>query len=89
MTTQEKRIFKLAGALAGLLKKTRRVDLRGGHWEIGYDFAHKPRLRWHYNSSGDDPFEIIPSTKQIVGLGALDYAYAEKKLGEAIERLAQ
>jgi hypothetical protein len=85
VTSQEMRLFKLAQALVPKLKK-KPIPLRGGHWEIGYDFAKKPHVVWQANSRNRDRFALIPSERRILGLGALRYGYAEKKLAEALDR---
>jgi hypothetical protein len=78
----------MAGDLVPRLKKRETLELPGGRWEIGYDFAKSPRLIWTYNGRSHEPFAVIPSQKRIVGLGALRYGYAERKLVEARQRLA-
>jgi hypothetical protein len=83
VTAQESRIFKLAGELIAPLRKRQSLALRGGTWEFGHDFAKTPRLIWSYSGRRAQPFAIVPSQKKIIGLGALRYAYAEKKLAEA------
>lgn len=83
MTAQESRIFKLAGDLIAPLRRRRSLPLRGGQWEFGHDFARTPRLIWSYSGRRAEPFAIVPSQKRIIGLGALRYGYAEKKLAEA------
>ena len=83
MTAQESRIFKLAGEVLAPLRRRHSLALRGGTWEFGHDFAKTPRLIWSYSGRRSQPFAIVPSQKKIIGLGALRYAYAEKKLAEA------
>jgi hypothetical protein len=83
VTTQENRIFKLAGELVAPLRRRGSLALRGGQWEFGHDFAKTPRLIWSYSGRRGQPFAIVPSQKRIIGLGALRYSYAEKKLAEA------
>jgi hypothetical protein len=83
MTAQESRIFKLAGELVAPLRRRGALALRGGQWEFGHDFAKTPRLIWSYSGRRSQPFAIVPSQKKVIGLGALRYPYAEKKLIEA------
>jgi len=87
LTTQERRIHKLADALVPKLKRRRCLELKGGRWEIGYDFASIPRLVWIYSAHRKEPFAIVPDRGEIIGLGALQYGYAEKKLKAAVERV--
>jgi hypothetical protein len=87
-TAQEKRILRLAEALVPRLKKAETLALKGGRWEIGYDFDRTPRLVWQFNTRNRDRFAVVPARQEIVGLAALRYGYAEKKLSEAVERLS-
>ena len=86
-SAQERRIHKLAEALVPKLKRRRCLELKGGRWEIGYDFAKTPRLVWIYSAHRKAPFAIVPKTKEIIGLGALRLGYAEHKLKAAMERI--
>jgi len=87
LSTQEKRIHELAGELVPILKRRDNLKLRGGAWELGYDFAQTPRLVWSYSGRRSPPFAVIPSQKRIIGLGPLRYGSAERKLREAKRQL--
>ena len=89
LSTQEQRIHKLADALVPKLKRRKCLELTGGRWEIGYDFAKTPRLVWIYRTPRKEPFAIVPKTRRIIGLGALQYGYAEQKLKAAMERVGR
>jgi len=87
LSTQEQRIHKMAAALVAPLKRRKYLELRGGRWEFATDFTKTPRLLWIYGSHRKEPFAIVPSERQIIGLGPLHYGYAEQKLKAAQERL--
>lgn len=87
LNAQERRIHKLADALVPKLKRKRCIELKGGRWEIGYDFAKTPRLVWIYSAHRKEPFAIVPKTHEIIGLGPLHYGYAEQKLKAAQDHL--
>ena len=79
----------LADALVAKLKRRRCLELKGGRWEMGYDFAKTPRLVWIYSAHRKEPFAIVPSKREIVGLGPLHFGYAEQKLMAAVESMAR
>lgn len=88
LSKQERRIFDLAARLLPRLKRRKCLELRGGRWEFGTDFAKTPRLQWSYSGRRKPPFAVIPAERRILGLGPLHYRYAEKKLAEAKSRLS-
>lgn len=87
MNAQEKRIHKIADAVIPRLKRRKCLALSGGRWDIGYDFANTPRLVWTYSAHRKEPFAIIPAEHAIVGLGPLQFGYAEQKLRAAADHL--
>jgi hypothetical protein len=89
LSTQERRIHKLADQLVPKLKRRGCLEVKGGRWEIGYDFAKTPRLVWIYSTHRKEPFAIVPKTHEIIGLGALQYGYAEQKLKAAVEKVGK
>jgi hypothetical protein len=83
LSSRERRIHDRARAVIAKLKKTEVLALRGGTWELLYDFAKTARLVWNARGGGRAPFAIIPDRQEIKGIGPLRFSYAERKLIEA------
>jgi hypothetical protein len=87
MSKQEQRIHSAARAMLPKMQRKGSLELPGGRWDVSYDFKKIPRLTWTHKVRSKEPFVVIPSKHQIIGIGPLDFGYAEKKLKAAADAL--